>query len=215
MSQNLSQKIEQTFPDSREDKKLNLLYFHNENIDSKKYYEEKKKNPKTLLEQTKNLKNNITHQPKIINNNPDKSENDSSFDSLDFSDSENEEIKLKREEIIKKMIKRTDDISLIQFDIYDCSKLIDFVIDSDIDIQNLEGKNKKDITFIDEENISTYSSYNHSPKIELIKKSKIKNDKKYEKRINNFKRMEKSQKNEKSISKNKNKERSRTKSIKH
>ena len=205
------------------EEKENLLYFHNENIDSKQYYKEKRK--KELLEQTNNLNNDIASPPIIINNNSDKSDISDILDNsindcfLDFSNSENEEIKKEkekekeREEIIKKLEKRTDDVSLIKFDIYDYSKLID--INDDINSIYLETKNKKDIKFIDDDKISTNSSDKHSPKIILIKKASIKNKKNYEKRQNNFKRMKIIPKNEKSISKNKNKERSRTRSIKH
>ena len=189
---------------------LNLLDFYNENIDAINYFKEKKK--KELLEKTNKLNNSIATQPIIINNNSEDNSNyDSSFSFIDFSDLENEEIKKEREEIIQNIIKKTDNVCLIEFDIFDYSQLID--IDNDNDI-HLEKNHKKDIKFIDDEQISTYSSDIHCPKIELIKKATIKNDKNYEKRNNNFKRMKKFPINEKSISKSKNKERSRSKSIK-
>ena len=221
-SPNYKKKKSKLFTKELKQKELTLLDFYNENIDPKQYYKQKKK--KELLERTNNINNNITIGPITINNNSDNPDNSNNLDisdilindcySLDFSDSENEKInkekEKEREEIIKKIEKRTDDVSLIEFDIYDYSKLID--INDDIDVLYLETKNKKDI-FIYDDKISTNSSDKHCPIIKLIKKATIKNDKNYEKRQNNFKRIKNIPKNGKSISKNKIKERSRSSSI--
>ena len=108
---------------------------------------------------------------------------------------------------------KTDDISRIEFDIFDYSKCMDiFDIFDKFEIPFFKEKNKKDDITIDYGKISTHSTYPHNSKIELVKKAKIKNKKNIQKRMNKFKRMEHYKNNEKSKSTNKNKERSRSRS---
>ena len=202
-------------------RELNLLDFYNENIDPKKYFENKKKEEKLKqIQDLNNQKNNLyinnSNSNYLINNNSKNNNDNSSFFDLDFSDSESEEIKKEREEIIKKMETKTDDISPIEFDIFDYSKCMDifdiFDIFDKFEIPFFKEKNKKDDIIIDYGKISTHSTYPHNSKIELVKKGKIKNEKNIQKRMNKFKRMEHYKYNEKSKSTNKNKERSRSRS---
>ena len=184
-------------------RELNLLDFYNENIDPKKYFENKKKKEKlNQIQDLNNQKNNLyinnSNSNYLINTNSKNNNDNSSFFDLDFSDSESEEIKKEREEIIKKMETKTDDISRIEFDIFDYSKCMDISKEYDI--------------IIDYGKISTHSTYPHNSKIELVKKGEIKNNKNIQKRMNKFKRMEHYKYNEKSKSINKNKERSRSRS---
>lgn len=200
---------------NQNNKQINLLDIFNDNINAKAYFEnynkKKNQNEKKQINNLNNINNltNLTNY-QIHNDNNSVISDYFSFSS-DFSDSEEkEEIKKKREEIIKKMSQKTDDLILIDpdFDIFDYSKLIDFS-----ENEFLEEK-KNDSDDENKSNKSTQNTDAHNYKIELIKKRIIRDLENAKERLNKFKRLITKKINEKSKSINRNKERSRSKSSK-
>lgn len=196
--------------------KLNLLFFENNNITGRKYFEKKRKEEKQKKLSQNNQNDNLNNQQPLnlikqnhnnIDNINDLNDSRNSSFSLEFSYFEEEEEKKKeREEIIKNLTKETDGISFINFDIFDYSKMM--LDDSEIFYYN---KIKKDINKnIDHSNSSTHTTDKSNSKIELIKKAKKPGLKNNDKRINNFKRNIKKEIIDKSESIKRKRERSRS-----
>jgi len=195
---------------------LNLLFFENNNTTGKKYFEDKRReeNQKKLAQnnqkyQKQNL--NIKQPLDLINQNQDLEDLDDSRNSSFFSEfsfSEENEKENERQEIIKALIKPTDNISIIDLDIFDYSKMM---ID-DLNILFLNKTKKDKNENMDNCNLSTHTTDINNLKIELIKKARkngLENNEK--RRINKFKRNIKKEIIDKSKSIKRNKERSRYK----
>ncbi len=200
------------------DSNINFLYLFNNNINAKHYFEEKRKEKEQKKNQ--NLKTN-NQEPKNLNLNTLKSnindddkDNNSSF-SFDFSTSEDEETKKEREEIIKKITKKTPDtITFVEFDIFDRSKMIEIPekIEKNEKMTKIPKEPHKEITYIppvkkiinkiktktenkienfsrvdSDERSSTRFTDGTDSKIELIKKAENKN-KINKERMNNFRK---------------------------
>lgn len=201
---------------------INLLFFENNNINPNLYFRNLRKEQQKIISQNSQTKNknnlninNINQQLNLktldLNNQekPDTWSNiiNSSFSS-NFSDSEedDEETKMQREEIIKKLCKRTDEIKFDEnFNIFDFSKMINIC---EIPILRKEKKDKMKNQEIENSKLSTDKSESN---IELIKTAVKKKD---EKRGNKFQRNIKREKNDKSKSIDRKKERSRSNSWK-
>jgi hypothetical protein len=215
-----SQKLPQTKFKTSKNKEpnldsLNLLFFENNNTTGKKYFEEKRKeeNQKKLTQnnQKENLNiQNIRQLLDLIKPNQDNLDDldvsrNSSFSS-EFSYSEENEKENERQEIIKTLIKPTDNISIIDFDIFDYSKMM--FVDLNILFLNKTKKDKNEN--MDNCNLSTHTTDINNLKIELIKKAKKNGLENNEKRINKFKRNIKNEIIDKSKSIKRNNERSRS-----
>ena len=202
-----------TVSDDTCDSNINFIYLFNNNINAKHYFEEKRKEKEQKKNQ--NLKiNNQKHENLNLNTlksnfNDDDKDSNSSF-SFDFSTSEDEETKKEREEIIKKITKKTPDtITFVEFDICDRSKMIEIPKKIEKKIKTPK-EPKKEITYIppvkkiinkiktktenkienysrvdSDERISTRFTDGTDSKIELIKKAENKN-KINKERTNNF-----------------------------
>lgn len=210
-SQKLPQNKFQIFKNSNQNfDKLNLLYFEINNIKAKDYFAEKR-NEEQQKKITQNNQNENLEQKNQKQNNKnnvddlDDSRN-SSFSS-DFSYFEGDEKKNEREEIIKKLTKKTDDITFIDFDIFDYSKMMD----EDLDFNFFNEKNKDKNESIDNSNLlSTHTTDIKNSQIHLIKKAKNSGLESNEKRKNKYYRNIKKEIIDKSKSLKRNKERSRS-----
>lgn len=194
---------------------INLLFFENNNITSKQYFKEKRKEEmQKNMDQNKkeNLNNQIIKQPlnlmkqnqENLNNIDDLDNSRNSFFSSDFS--EENENNNEREEIIKKLSEITDDITFIDFDIFNYSKMM---LD-DMDILSFNQKKIEKNEMIDNCNLSTHTTDINNSKIELIEKAKNSGLKYNEKRTNKFKRNINKEIIDKSKSIKRTKERSRS-----
>ena len=153
----------------------NLLYFFNNNIDVKEYFN-KKKQKNTQKEKTNliepNKPNNFeVKQDTLTTDNSDK---DNSFFSDDFSFSEEDEnLKNEREKIISEMSKNMADdkvlVILPDFDIFDYSKMIQIKNDDEDYLSEKEKNETKPI--YDIENVSTHFTEGSYQGIQLIKKA--------------------------------------------
>jgi hypothetical protein len=186
---------------------VNLIFFENNNIDSKAYFkqqkiEEQQKKAKDLKKLQKN-QNSLSlplNEPK-----PQLEKDTNNIFSLsdfsDFSDTEDEDIKKEREEIIQKMNKKNDILEFVEFDIFDYSNMNESLysnhIDSNEDNEYIppvkkfakkDKQKKEEQVSVNNEAQSTHASDGSNSKIELIKKadnkSKINKD-----RMNNFKKI--------------------------
>lgn len=175
---------------------INFLYLFNNNINPKDYFKKKRIEEEALKKKQNNQIEDL-NKPKnqsLINIHSEDLDT-SSFSSFNFSDSEeeDEEIKKEREKNIQKILKKTDTLTFIEFDIFDRSKMIDFIehqsIPSIPSRHKTINKNKKEENVIDNEDQSTFSTDIINSQIELIKKATIKN--KNKKRVNNFQKKEK------------------------
>ena len=196
---------------------INFLYLFNNNINPKDYFK-KKRIEEEAVKKKQNNQIEDSSKPKnqsLINIHSEDLDT-SSFSSFNFSDSEeeDEEIKKEREKSIQKILKKTDILTFIEFDIFDRSKMIDFIEHPSIpSIHKAINKNKKEEIIIDNDDQSTFSTDIINSKIQLIKKAKIKNENK--KRINKFQKKEKKIiRNSKSKSIKRNFERSRSREYK-
>lgn len=186
---------------------VNLIFFHNNEIDSKAYFKQKK-----IEEQQKKAKDLNKLQKKQnslslpLNKPKQQLEKDtdnifSLSDFSDLSDTEDEEIKKEREEIIQKMNKKNDILEFVEFDIFDYSNMNESLYSNHIDsnednvyippVKKFAKKNKQkkeEHISVDNEDQSTHTTDGSNSKIELIKKadnkSKINKD-----RMNNFKKI--------------------------
>lgn len=187
--------------------KITLLDIFNDNVDIKQYYKENKQKIQPNFDKQKD---NHTNQTNIHEN----SINISSFNDFDIfnftSEDEVEDPKIKeeREEIIKKMEQRTDEIIPPKdFNIFDFSKLL-INLDEPLIYDKIKTTDSETIGHNDKTTKS--STHKGNPAIKLIKKVDKKNGEKAQKRMNKFKRMEQFGRNGKSKS-IENKERSRSK----
>ena len=215
-------KFKTSNPVSITTQEINLLFFENNNINPNLYFRNLRKEQQKIISQNSQTKNknnlninNINQQLNLktldLNNQekPDTCSNiiNSSFSS-NFSDSEedDEETKMQREEIIKKLCKRIDEIKFDEnFNIFDFSKMINIC---EIPILRKEKKDKMKNQEIENSKLSTDKSESN---IELIKTAVKKKDLK---RGNKFQRNIKREKNDKSKSIDRKKERSRSNSWK-
>lgn len=186
---------------------VNLIYFEINDIKAKDYFKQLKKEKQQKNAQDLNRLQNNQNSLSLPLNKPipqleDTNNNFSLSDSdSDFSDTEDEEIKKEREEIIKKMEKKNDILESVKFDIFDYSNMDESLFKNDFDsnediayippVKKFAKKNKpkkEEPICVDNENQSTHATYGSNSKIELIKKadnkSKINKD-----RMNNFKKI--------------------------
>lgn len=180
---------------------LNLLFFENNNVNPKVYFDnERKKNQKQMQNFPKvdNYNNKIPNKINSCNS------DSNSFSSLDISDSElneDDETKKKRKQIIKDMKERTDYLELIEFDKSQ-------ILDEYYDYLFLEEEN---IIEKEKENYETNESNKKNSKIKLIKKAKLKFTEKKEKNISCCKNIGKTKKKENPKSKIRFRKRTRSK----
>ena len=155
---------------------VNLLFFENNNINSKDYFHQlneiKKKNNIKITKPSESLDDKINSSQNLL------SLSKESSNSFSFSDIEENKNEIKVSKICEEFI-----FPLPGFDIFDYSKCIQISAQDDDEFYYEEEKSKIDHN-VDEDNKSTCPTEKKQNLIELIKKAKIgKNERK---RTNNY-----------------------------